>query len=164
MLLAVLVGQEYILSYVPGVQLTVIFIIVFAQFLTYEELIPLMLGYSFLDNLLMGSLNLIYFPTHIIIWLGFALLMRRLHNQKDYVILIVATVVTFLMGFAYIPANIIVLHFNTWTMIKAYIISDIPFDVIMGLNTVVTFWFLYRPLVELFDLMYLRMGNYKTIT
>ncbi len=159
MLLAILVGQEFIFTSLPGVQLTVIFVIVIAQFLTYEELIPLMVGYSILDNLLMGSLNMVYFPTHLIIWLGFALLMRRMRHQKDYIILIVATVYSFLMGFAYLPASIFMMHLDSWEMIKAYIIADIPFDLIMAVNTVVTFWFLYIPLVGLFIFMYNRMGK-----
>lgn len=156
MLLTVLVVQEYLLSGIPQIGLTAILIIVYARFLSYDKLIPLLVSYSFLDNWLMGSLSLLYFPTHVIIWLGFGLLMRRLRYKEDYVILIVATIVTFLMGFAYLPATIFVFHLDSWSKIFAYISADIIFDIALAANTVATFLLLYRPLTELLAFLFKR--------
>lgn len=149
MLLAVLVAQEYVLTFLPQIQLTVILIIVYARFLKTNELILLIIAYSILDNLLMGTLVTLMFPTHLIVWTGFAFLMAKMKNKEDYTILFVATLTTFLMGLAYIPSSIITYHYNTWPLIRAYIIADIPFDIALAVNTVITFLVLFHPLMKL---------------
>lgn len=82
MLLAVLVVQEYILSGIPQVQLTIILILVYAQFLPYKKLIPLIMAYVLLDNLLMGSISLLYTPTMLIIWPLYAAFARSLMKNQ----------------------------------------------------------------------------------
>jgi len=149
MLLAILVSQEYLLTVIPQVQLTVILIIVFAQFLSYYELIPMIIAYVLLDNMLMGSLNLLYTPTMMIMWPLLAIIARRLRNKPDYVLFILAIVFPFIYGISFIPASIVVMKLDTWQKIWAYYIYDLPFEIAMSLNSVVTFLILYRPLNEL---------------
>ncbi len=163
MLLAVLVTQEYILQGIPQIGLTAILIIVYARFLPYKQLIPLLIAYSFLDNLLGGSLNVMYLPTHMLIWTGFGSLMRAIRNAEDYVVLLVATIATFFMGFLYIPVNAIVFHYNTWEMVRTYIYYDIPFDIALAANTVVTFLLLYQTLTELLRYLFERIYNHEQL-
>ncbi|MBN2540083.1 MAG: hypothetical protein JXB08_01010 [Bacilli bacterium] len=154
MLLAVLVVQEYILTGIPQVQLTVILILVYARFLSYQKLVPLVVMYVLLDNLLMGSFSLLYTPTMLIIWPLFAIFARMLRDKQDYISLLYAIVFSFVYGWAYLPASIIVMHLDTWTKIYTYFLADLPAELIMAVNTVVTFLVFYKPMNELMTYLF----------
>ncbi len=156
MLLAVLVAQEYILTGIPQVQLTVILILVYAHFLRYRELVPLIAAYVLLDNLLMGSFSLLYTPTMLIIWPLFAVVARSLRNKPDYANFILAVLFPFVYGWAFIPASILVMHLNTWTKVWTYLMMDIPAELTMAVVSVITFLALYRPLKELLWFLFKR--------
>ncbi len=163
MLLAVLVVQEYILSGIPQVQLTIILILVYAQFLSYKKLIPLIIAYVLLDNLLMGSISLLYTPTMLIIWPLYAVFARMILKKPDYIHLIYAIGFSFIYGWSFLPASIVLQHLNTWSKIWTYLKLDFVFELMMATNTIITFLLFYQPLMKLLTFLFKRMnlGFYK---
>ena len=159
MLLAVLVVQEYILSGIPQVQLTIILILVYAQFLPYKKLIPLIMAYVLLDNLLMGSISLLYTPTMLIIWPLYAALARAILKKPDYVHLIYAIGFSFVYGWSFLPASIIIQHLNTWAKIWTYLKLDFVFELMLAFNTIITFLLFYQPLMKLLTFLFKRTGS-----
>ncbi len=156
MLLAILVIQEELLVFIPQVQLTVILIIVYAHFLSYKEMVPLVIGYVILDNLIMGSFSLLYTPPMIITWLLLAIVARALRKKPDYALFIVAVLFAFVYGWSFIPsAMLIQSNFNFWIYVKA----DFIFEMGMAANSVATFLLFYRPLKELFGKLYKKPRN-----
>lgn len=156
MLLAVLVTQEYVLTGLPQVQLTVILILVYAHFLRYRELIPLVIGYVLLDNLLMGSFSLLYTPTMLIIWPLYAVIARSLRNRPDYVNFILVVIFPFVYGWAFIPASAYVMHLDTWVKVFNYFLADLVAEFTMSVVSVITFLALYQPLKELLLFLFKR--------
>ncbi len=154
MLLAILVIQEQLLIFLPNVQLTVILIIVYAQFLSDKELYPLVIGYVLLDNLLMGSLNLLYTPAMFFSWLLLAFVSKRIKNKPDYAKFILAVVFAFVYGWSFIPATALLQNFTRWGQIFTYLKFDLPFEITMAVNNIITFLALYIPLTTLFKQLY----------
>jgi len=156
MLLAVLVVQEYVLTGIPQIQLTVILILVYAQFLPYQKLLPLVIAYTLLDNLLLGSFNVLYTPTMLIIWPLYAVIARSLRHKADYIQLIFAVIFSFVYGWSFLPASILVQHLDTWQKIWTYMKLDFIAELVMAMNTLVTFLLFYQPLMRLLDFLFKR--------
>lgn len=159
MLLAILIIQEELLIFIPNVQLTVILIIVYAQFLSNKELYPLVVAYVILDNLLMGSLNLLYTPAMFFSWTLLALVSKSLKNKPDYVKLIIAICFAFVYGWSFIPFTAIVQNFSTWNQVIKYLYFDLPFEIIMAVNSLLTYLVFYVPLTKLFNKLYNRADD-----
>lgn len=159
MLLAILIIQEELLVFIPNVQLTVILIIVYAQFLSDKELYPLVLAYVILDSLLMGSLSLLYTPAMLFSWTLLALVSKRLKHKPDYVKLIIAICFAFVYGWSFIPFTAIVQNFSTWNQVFRYFYFDLPFEAIMAVNSLITYLIFYLPLTKLFKKLYKQVDN-----
>jgi len=153
MLLTILVIQEEFLLWLPQVQLTVILIIVYAQFLSNKELYPLIIGYVILDNMIMGSFNLYYTPAMFFSWLLLAFVAKKLRNKSDYILLIVAVLFAFIYGWSFIPGAMLVQGFGI-DKLWLYVKLDFPFELGMAFNSIVTFLLLYHPLNEMFKRLY----------
>lgn len=153
MLLAILVIQEEILSFLPQVQLTVILIIVYARFLSSKELYPLVFAYVILDNLIMGSFNFLYTPAMIFSWLLLALVARAIRNKPDYVAFLVAVIFPFPYGWSFLPATAILQNF-TLAQTITYLKIDLGAEALMAVASVVTYLAFYQPLKELFHRLY----------
>ncbi|MBI9010028.1 MAG: hypothetical protein JEZ05_08350 [Tenericutes bacterium] len=157
MLLALLVAQEELLVFIPQVQLTVVLIIVFARYLTYKELIPLILAYVFLDNMMMGSLNLLYSLPMFLSWPILGIVARTLRNKPDYVLFIWGILFAFIYSWMFIPVNMVVQsNFSVWT----YFVLDLPWEIALAFNSAATFLLFYKPLCSLFDTYYQRTEEF----
>lgn len=157
MLLAVLVAQEFILASIPQVSLTVILIIIYARYLSYKELIPVVIAYVFLDNLLMGSLNFIYTMPMLISWPLLAIIARAIRNKPIYLSFIWSILFAFIYGWMFIPANMIMMsNFNVWLYLKL----DWPFEFMMAINSLTTFLIFYQPIISLFDTYYKKTNEF----
>lgn len=153
MLLAVLVIQEQILVFIPQVQLTVILIIVYAQFLSYHMLAPLIVGYVLLDNLIMASFSIMYTPSMMIMWVLLGVIARMLRHKPDYTLFLWAVGFAFLYSWSFIPARLIE---QSTTNVCLYLKADLIFEIILATNSVVTFQLFYQPLKKIFERIYKR--------
>jgi hypothetical protein len=153
MLLALLVAQEEILVFIPQVQLTVVLIIIIARYFSYKELIPLILAYVLLDNMIMGSLSILYSLPMFISWPILGIVARLLRKKPDYVSFIWGIVFAFIYSWMFIPVNMIVqTNFNLWT----YLVIDFPWEVVLAANSAATFLIFYKPITSLFETYYKR--------
>lgn len=160
MLLSLLIAQEELLVFIPQVQLTVVLIIVFAQFLSYKELIPLLLAYVLLDNMIMGSLSLLYSLPMFFSWPLLGIVARALRNKPDYVLFALGIVFAFIYSWSFIPVNMIVqANFDPW----AYLVIDFPWEVVLAINSAGTFLLFYKPLTALFETYYKRTDRKSVV-
>ncbi len=141
-LLALLVVQEELLVALPNIQLTVALIILYAYFMPYRILIPLITGYVILDSLYMGSLNFIYFPAMLLAWLFLGCLARLLRNKPVYVLVILGGLFGFVYGWFFIPARMIEQGISIFW---PYLMADLPFEILMAANNVWTVILVYVP-------------------
>ena len=151
MLLAVLYVQELLLSGLPNIQLTVVLIMVYAAVLPLSLSLPIVIGYVLLDNLLFGTISLIYTPAMFFSWMLLAIVAKLLSKKSFYAILGFAVLFAFLYGWSFIPANIMVQGItNFWP----YLWADLPFELIMALSNFVSVLLLYRPLKSILKNLY----------
>lgn len=162
MLLAILVIQEEILSFIPQVQLTVILIIVYARFLSSKELYPLVIAYVLLDNLIMGSFNILYTPAMLFSWSVLAVVARSIRNKPDYIAFIVAVIFPFPYGWSFIPATAIQLKF-TMEQTITYFKIDLGAEALMAVSSIITYLGFFQPLKQLFNRLYYpnNLDNYE---
>ncbi len=142
-LIAFLVVQEEVLTLIPNVQLTVMLIMLYAYFMPYEILLPLILAYVIIDNMFMGSLNLLYTPAMVFAWMFLGVISRLIRNKKDYILVLFALFFGFFYGWTFIPAQMLTYGIKIFW---PYFVSDLPAEIIMAINNVVTVIFLYFPL------------------
>ncbi len=148
MLLAVLVVQEELLVLLPNIQLTTVLLMVYAAILPGSMLGILVVAYVFIDNLIMGSMNLMYIVPMLLAWLVFSFIARAIRHKSMFVILGFAFIYGFVYGWFYIPAKIIEQGINVFW---PYLQADIPFEIIMAVNNYFTVLLLYPILRNLLE-------------
>jgi hypothetical protein len=147
MLLCILIIQEYALIGIPNVQLTVLLLMVYAAVLPWRILLPLTVAYVFLDNFLMGSLSLIYFPAMVVAWMTLVVITKWLSRKPLWVLVIFATFFGFLYGWFFMIPQLILFPIDPW----AYLASDLVFEVVMAITDLITVSLLFpilRPVLE----------------
>ncbi|MCK5731963.1 MAG: hypothetical protein KAH13_03025, partial [Tenericutes bacterium] len=71
-----------------------------------------------------------------------------------YVKLLIAIGFAFVSGWSFIPFAAIVQNFSTWNQIIKYLYYDLPFEIIMAVNSLITYLVFYLPLTKLFNKLY----------
>ena len=66
---AILFVQEELLSFLPNIQFTVFLIVLYSKKLGFFKTSFIVIIHTILDNLFMGSFNIIYFPFMLLGWL-----------------------------------------------------------------------------------------------
>ena len=154
MLLAILIIQEEFLIFIPNVQLTVILIIVYAQFLDDKELYPLVIAYVIIDSMIMGGLSFMYTPSMMLSWSLLAFVSKKVKSSPDYVKLIIAVLFGFVYGWSFLPATAILQKFSRLEKFFTYIKFDLIFEVTMAISGLATYLVFYNPLMHLFRQLY----------
>lgn len=149
MLVTILYVQELILSGLPGVQLTVVLIMVYGAALPLGMSLSIVSAYVFLDNLLYGSFSILYTPGMLVAWITLLLVSKALANKKFVWTLAFATLFGLIYGWFYVPGKFIEQGiFDLW----AYLVADlIPFGIILIVNNFITVLLMYRHLRKLLE-------------
>ncbi|MFA5037851.1 MAG: hypothetical protein WC479_11835 [Candidatus Izemoplasmatales bacterium] len=148
MLLAVLIAQEYAFMALPNVQLTVVLIMVYAAVLPWATLLPLIAIYVLIDNLIMGSLSIMYFWPMLAAWMFLAVISKLLMQKDLWVQVGFASLFGFVYGWFFCVVYVILFG---WATLVPYLISDLPFEIIMAVNNFVTVLVIYFPIRKLLE-------------
>lgn len=141
-LCAILFIQEQLLQIIPNIQLTVFLIILYSKILKFKNTIIIIAIHTILDNILLGSIHLI--PIMFIGWLSIASGIYIFFKKCENPII--------LGGYAIIGSIIyaaIFMFYNVLTFqinIYAYIITDIPYTIVLALSSFLSVIWLYAPL------------------
>lgn len=142
MLLAVLVAQEELLVLIPNVSLTPLLIVLYAAILPFHLLVLLIMSYVLLDSMFMGTLDLMYMIPMVLAWVTLGIF-GRIWKDKFITVTLFTFFFGFLYGWFFIPTKMIMLDvFHVWP----YLLSDLPFEVIMAISNLILMVVLYRPL------------------
>ena len=153
---AIIFVQEFVLSFIPNVQLTQCLITVFYYSLGLVDTLIIIVIHVFLDNLTMGSFNLIYTPAMLIGWISLPLILhlfKRNQNRFFSATIVALHSIIYCMLFALANALILEVPFLT------YFIADIPFEVILIVNGFITTLVFKDKLVHLLN----RFNNHKSL-
>ena len=152
---AVLFVQETLLSSLPNIQLTVLLLMVYAATVGLSRAILVMTVHVLLDNLLWGSMS----PTQFLpMWLGwfFVLVIGYLLRKRSLVWIATGAVLgSILYCLTFAAFQCLFLHLD----LKAYLIAEILFEILLCCSSAVTVTFLYRPAEKLLTRFYTRAAG-----
>ena len=104
-----------------------------------------------LDNLVMGSFNLVYVPFMIFGWMVIPILLCTIFKKVDSNISLafLGILFSFLYSWIYIIPNCIVLQMD----FIAYLVADFIWEILLAMSSFLTILLLYNPLAKIFDKM-----------
>ena len=145
-LAAVLFVQEFALSFIPNVQFTQCLIAIFYYAFGLVDTIIIITIHVFLDNLTMGSFNLIYTPAMFLGWITLPLILHIFRkNQNKFFSATLVGLHGIIYSFFYVLSNVLIAE----VPFLPYFISDIPFEIILIVNGFLTTLLLKDKLVEI---------------
>ena len=154
----ILFVQEQILTSLPGIQLTVFLMVLYAKKFGLGKSIIIIIIHVLLDNFIMSSFSLMYTPTMLIGWLIIPLTLCTIFKKVDspIILAILGAIYSFIYCWLNIIPNYLILHIDP----IAYFISDIIFEVVLAVCSFSTILLLYKPCSKIIDLM--RSNSFKT--
>lgn len=145
MLIGILFAQEEVLMLIPNIQLTTLLLVVYGAVCGPYYGTIIVIAHAFLDNLFVGTMIPIVMIPMFIGWEIMMLLGYFSRKSPLWLICILGAVGSLAYCWIFVLTNALFLDID----INAYIIADIPFEVIMSVCTVVTIMFMYRPIVKI---------------
>lgn len=143
---AIMFVQEFALSFIPNVQFTQCLIAIFYYTFGLLDTLIIITIHVFLDNLVMGSFNLIYTPAMFIGWISLPIILHLLKKyQNKFFVASIVGIHGIIYSLMFALANALILEVPFIT----YFISDIPFEVILVVNGFVTTLLLKDKLVDI---------------
>lgn len=149
LLTTLLFVQEQALVFIPNVQLTVFLIVLYSKKLGFLRTSLIVAIYVVLDNLVMGSFNLIYTPFMFIGWFLIPLLMCTIFRkvESNIALAFLGILFSLLYSWIFIIPNCIVLSVS----FLSYLVADLLFEIILSLSSFLSILLLYNPLSKVLD-------------
>lgn len=142
---AVLFLQELILSVIPNVQFTFLLVMIFGAVLGMKWGSFVVVVHTIADNILWGSLTVHTFIP-MLIGLEFTLLLGCISKyKKPWIVVMNGIFASISYCLIFIPFQVFVLNVD----FLVYLLSDIPFEIILIVSTIITLIWFYYPLKKL---------------
>jgi hypothetical protein len=143
---AVLFVQQMAFSFIPNVQLSTLLIVLYAKVLGFKRTTLIILIHVIAYNLLspFGPVIPVYMPFMFAAWMLIPISLNTFLKKikSSFGLAIFGLLFGFIYGWMFIPAAV----FITGTPFVAYLVMDIPFEIVMGLSNFITILWLYQPL------------------
>lgn len=142
-LTTILFVVEQLLTFIPNIQLTFLIIIIYSKVFKLKTLFIILI-HVLLDNLFMGSFNMMYIP---FMFLGYSIIPITLYfikTNNEIHLALLSVIFSFIYCFLFvIPSSI-----TTGVKFRDYLIADIPFTIILSISSFVTVLWLYKPISQ----------------
>lgn len=151
LLATLLFAQEQILTVLPNVQLTVFLILLYSKKIGFVRTTVIVAIHVVLDNLVMGSFNVIYTPAMFLGWMIIPLVVCSVGKNINSNIALAFLGILFSLTYSWcfiIPTSLM-----TGIDAVTYLLSDILFEIIMALSSFLTILLLYNPISKAFDVI-----------
>ena len=147
MLTALLFAQEQLLLFLPNINFTILLMVLYAKTLGFAKSTMIITVYLLFDAIYMNSLNPIWTTGQWIGWMMIPLLVCTVFRKTEdsLKLAFAGALFAFLYCWILILPTMWVLH----TPFKAYLISDIPYELLLAGSAFLTILLLYEPLSKL---------------
>lgn len=154
-LTGILFVQEEALTFLPNIQLTVLLIVLYSKTLGLFKTSIIVFIHVLLDNLVMGSMNVITFVPMLIGWETIPLLLCTIGKKIEKPLFLALLSIPFVLFYDFMFAifNVILLDVDLITWYS----MGIVFDIILIMSSFISIYWLYEPLkrvIESFDKKY----------
>ena len=149
LLAVILFVQEEVLTFLPNIQLTIFLLVLYGKKLSLKENVLIIVIHVLLDNLVMGSFNMLYMPFMLIGWLVIPISLHTIFKEVNDTIPLAFLGILFslIYSWLYIIPNVLVLHVN----FTHYLMADILFEVVLAGSSFLSILLLYEPCSKVFD-------------
>lgn len=146
---ALLFSLEQALTFLPNVQLTVFLIVLFSKKLGFTKTTLIVLIHVILDNLVMGSFNIMYFPFMLLGWLVIPLTLTTIFKKASSPITLgfLGILYSFIYSWMFIIPQVLILNID----VVAYLVGDFWWEVVLALSSFLSILWLYTPCSNLLD-------------
>ena len=146
LLAALLFIQEQVFAFLPNIQLTVFLLIVYSKMLGYKKTLLIICIHVLLDNLIMGSMNPVFMTFMMIGWSIIPMVLHIVKVESSIGLALLSIVFAFIYSWVYIVPNVLVYEVD----FMAYLLADIPFEVLLAMSSFITTLWLYEPCKKVF--------------
>lgn len=150
LLSCVLFVQEEVLSFLPNIQFTFLLLACYVDCLGLRMTSLIVIVHVILDNLVMGSLNLIVFVPMLIGYFVFILIKKVYSGDNVYIVGLFGIIGVLFYSLCFLVCNALFLEVDIWT----YFLADIPFTLIMVISTYLSIIWLYKPIINIIRQQY----------
>ena len=149
LLAAILFVQEEAFAFIPNVQFTVFFLVLYSKKLGFFRTSIIVSIHVILDNLVMGSFSLLYTPAMFVGWMFIPILFCTVFKKTEIPVILAigALLCGFLYSWTFVVPNVIVYSMNP----LVYLASDVLFEIILSACGFLTVLLLYKPVAKIFD-------------
>lgn len=147
----ILFVQEQLLSGLPGIQLSIFLIILYAKKFGLAKTSLIVFLYVILDNFYMSSFSLMYTPTMLLGWMLIPLTLCTFFKKVESPIFLglLGIVYSFIYSWLYVIPNYLIMYIDPVT----YIASDLIFEIILAVCSFVSIIILYKPSSKVLDIL-----------
>ena len=148
-LTAILFVQEEALTFIPNVQLTVFLIVLYSKTVGYFRTSIIIFIHVLLDNLVMGSMNVVTFVPMLIGWELIPIIICTLGRKVEKPVFLALFSIPIVLIYDFIFAL-----FNYWILdidLITWYTSGIIFDIVLIMSTFLSILWLYTPLKKVID-------------
>lgn len=139
----ILVVQDYLLSFIPNIQLSMLLVVLLASLFKWHEAIVVSTVYVLLDNLFFGGFGIYTIPM-LLSWYGVIVAVKLLKPDGNSSKKIALFSILFSVWYA-IPFMMFSIFLYDLNLIS-YIVADIPFWILMGMSSYISIDLLYAKL------------------
>lgn len=144
---AILFIQEQILYFLPNIQLTFFLIVLYSKVLKWKKCIVIITIHVLLDNLVNGSLNIIYTPAMFVGYMFIPLLLSTLFKKVNDNIGLSILSIFFALIYSFCFA--ITSSIFTEVTLYAYLVADLLFVFVLAASSALSVLLLYNPCYSL---------------
>ncbi|MBR6072674.1 MAG: hypothetical protein IKP77_07595 [Acholeplasmatales bacterium] len=155
MLTAILTVQEELLTFIPNVQLSFLLIFAYGATVGILDGTLIVLVHVIIDNLIMNSFTPYVMIPMLIGWEIALILGYLTRNRKEYIVSIFGALAGFIYCMLFWGSTVLFYKIDPY----AYLISDIPFEVVLIVCNIITILFLYKPIVKIINMYYPKRSN-----
>ncbi len=146
---AIIFSLEQVLSFLPNIQLTIFLLVLYSKKLGLYKTSLIVVIHTILDNLIMGSFNIMFFPFMLLGWMIIPICLNTIFKKVESNISLAFLSVIFAITYAsaFIIPNMIFLHID----IIPYITADLPFTGLLAASSFLSVLWLYNPCKKILD-------------
>lgn len=146
-LAAILFVQEQVLQFLPNIQLTVFLIVLYSKKLGLFKTTIIVFIHVLLDNLVMGSFNILYFPFMLLGWMVIPITLNTVFKKVDNIVVLstLGIIYSFIYSWMFIIPNAIILEINP----IVYLLNDLWFEIVLAMSSFLSIMWLYKPCANL---------------
>lgn len=149
---AIIVVQKLILAVIPNFQFSTLLLVLFFYVFGTKPMLLITFLYVLVDNLWLGTIHIIYTPIMFVTWSSLVLLLIPFKKKSKNVwyLGLIGALHAVVYSFCFGLATALLYEID----VRAYIISDIPFTLILMTSNFLTIIWLFNPLYKVLSKYY----------